>query len=229
MAGRKRIRVQNLAQEVKAIFDVGVRSEERQRLFAQFARDELLRAQKQNESVLGFVPNHVSTVDGQKTENYDRVRPDGIIRIEFELLQGVFEWFRQALMKESPVGSPTDKRPGHPGLYRESHVLTADQDYVPWGEPVPMAKEYAILSVVPYARKIERGLSPQARGGVYQSVAALAGNRWSNIARIWFNYRDPHFGAIDEWARRTNLPSRASGTKRDDWLRRQPAIVIRPR
>jgi hypothetical protein len=52
-----------------------------------------------------------------------------------------------------------------------------------------MASRYEFVSTVPYARKIERGLSPQAPDGVYQVVAVLAQKRFGNVARIRFSYR----------------------------------------
>jgi hypothetical protein len=60
----------------------------------------------------------------------------------------------------------------HPGLYKRSHVLIADGVAVDDGKIPPLAKTSDVrFNIQPYARKIERGLSPQRPDGVYQAVA----------------------------------------------------------
>jgi hypothetical protein len=88
------------------------------------------------------------------------------------------------------------------------------------------------VNTQPYARKIERGHSKQAPNGVYETVAHLAARRFGNMARIRFGYRSPLFGSIKEWAGRTRLQPkgrRRTGSSRQDWLTRQPAIIVTPR
>lgn len=80
---------------------------------------------------------------------------------------------------------------------------------------VPQAGEYVFLNIVPYARKIERGLSPQAPEGVYQTVAVLAQRRFGNLARVTFSYRTAVGGGIVGG----KLGNRAE--------QRQPAIIVR--
>jgi hypothetical protein len=119
-------------------------------------------------------------VDGRKGAALESVKPDGIIVTEFSLIDDVLEWIGDMLVKGSPVKT---------GRYSESHILFADGVEVEPGAALPEAEEYVYLNVQPYARKIERGLSPQAPDGVYEGVAAMARSRFSNIARIRFTFR----------------------------------------
>jgi hypothetical protein len=155
-----------------------------------------------------------------------------VILFEFELVQDLLRYIDEWLILASPVGRANDPRPGHPELYARSHRMFLDGDLAEVDAPPRPFSEAVFVSTVPYARKIERGLSNQAPDGVYQVVATLAARRYSNYARIRFGYRTPHdFGAIAEWSRTTRLQSHAAsrnrpGPQRQEWLQRQPAIII---
>lgn len=202
----------------------------RSAMLADAAREAIADADGVNRQALGRVPPRETFVDGRKTDLLDGVRPDGVIQVEYDLIEDVFAYIGEQLVKHSPVGDASDRRPGHPGLYMASHVFFADGVEVEPGKPAPVASEYVFTNIQPYARKIERGLSDQAPDGVYESVAKLAQSRFGNIAQIKFSYRVPEFGAIESWASTTAMlsPGR-SGVKREEWLRRQPAVVITPR
>jgi hypothetical protein len=88
------------------------------------------------------------------------------------------------------------------------------------------------VNTQPYARKIEKGLSPAAPDGVYEVVAALAKRRFGNIASIKFSYRAPLAGGVLPYVAidRKMLaghPDRARA--RAERALRAPAIVIVPR
>ena len=80
------------------------------------------------------------------------------------------------------------------GRFAKSHELFADGVDTENPNIAPPAEEYVFLNTQPYARKIERGRSPQAPDGVYQAVATLAQRRFGNIARITFSYREVRGG-----------------------------------
>jgi hypothetical protein len=202
---------------------------ERSATLAQFAQQQLGEAQAQNRAALGRVPEHETYVDGRQGAPLQTVRPDGTIIFEFVLLEEVFVAIADLLVKHSPIGKSSDRRPGHPGLYRASHVFTADGVEVDPGAQAPPADEYAFINVQPYARKIEKGLSSQTPDGVYEVVAAMANGRFGNLARVMFGYRAPLFGAVDAWADRTGMARAGNPRFRAEWLRRQPAIIIKPR
>lgn len=229
MAIRSRLR--GFDRDISVYFPEDGTPEARRQLFARYARDSLKEAQEQNRRVLGTVPSHKQIVDGREGAPLESVRDGGHIDFEFEMLDDIFAYVGELLVKHSPVGQSSDKRPGHPGMYRESHAFFADNVMVDPGEPVPVASEYVFINLQPYARKIERGLSPQAPDGVYQGVAKMAADRFGNLAVIRFSYAVPlNVGAIQGWAASTSMPSPyRRGAKREEWLRRQPAVVIRPR
>lgn len=196
----------------------GENPQERGRRLASYARGALKDAQEQNRQALGYVPDHETFVDGRKGAPLESVRPDGVIVFEFDLIEDMFAWIGAMLVQHSPVRS---------GRYSDSHVFLADGEEVEPGIAAPEADEYVFVNVQPYARKIERGLSPQAPDGVYEAVAAMAARRFGNVAKIRFSYRSPLFGGVHEWAGKTNMKSPyRKGAKRDAWLTRQPAIVI---
>lgn len=202
----------------------------RRKMLADFARKALADGQAQNRAVLGRVPKHETYVDHRKSDDIDSVRVDGEVRFEFDLLVDVNRWISEQLRKRSPFGRQDDVRVGHPGLYRRSHIMVMRDEIVPIDTPIPPdVTDVFFANTVPYARKIERGLSRQAPVGVYEVVAALASRRYSNLASIYFGYRSLRVGGIEQWAARTNMTARGRGPRsrtRHDWLRRQPAIIV---
>jgi hypothetical protein len=217
-----RTRIEPLDRDVQAIIDEDLSPRGRSLALAAFAREELAKAQAQNRSALARTPAHETFVDGRAGAVIDTVKPDGTVVFEFELIEEVLTFVAELLVTHSPVRE---------GVYAASHVLLADGIEVLEGERAPVAREYIFLNAQPYARKIERGLSPQAPDGVYEGVAAIAAARFGNVARIRFGYRSIRGGALSEWAARTTLQSHSpsrnmAGSKRTDWLTRQPAIVI---
>jgi hypothetical protein len=227
---RIRTRIQLLERDVRVLFPDPLSDANVRRSLAQMAHQMLHDAQAQNQRVLGRIPPHKHWVDGREGAPFETVRPDGNIMVEFELLEDVFTFIREMLEKTSPVGKPDDPRPDHPGKYKVSHEFSADFRVLGPDDPIPPAREYAFVSAVPYARKIERGLSNQAPDGVYEVVAAMANARFSNFAHIRFTYRAPLIGDVHSWADTTKMESPyRRGEKRDTWLRRNPAIVIQHR
>ena len=224
-----KVRLDPIEKDVAILFPDAFSPRQRSLELARFARDGIDQADAQNAAAVGHLMPHTEIVDGREGAPLNSVRPDGVIIAEWTMFDEMFRWISEQLEKHSPVGTSSDTRPGHPGLYRASHVFLADAQQVFPGEAIPAADEYVFVNTVPYARKIERGLSSQAPDGVYETVAVLASRRWGNLARVRFSYRSPLFGGIQSWASGTKMQTRAKGTRRRDWLTRQPAIVITPR
>ncbi|MEO3387324.1 hypothetical protein [Mesorhizobium sp. CAU 1741] len=174
---------------------------ERSHRLATFAREAIQEASGINRAATGRDVPYEATVDRQPGKPIERVDPDGIVFVEFELMGGVLEWIGDELLKASPILT---------GTYMRSHVLFVDgAEHEPGAMLTEGASEYAFVNRQPYARKIERGLSPQAPDGVYEVIAALANRRFGNQARIRYSFR-----------------SLSGGKDRTD---RQPAIIVRPR
>jgi hypothetical protein len=146
-------------------------------------------------------------VDGVRGAALQTVKPNGIIVAEFELVTDVLRYIGEQLVLNSPV----DTR-----RYEQSHKLFADGVEIEPSSQILTADEYVFINTVPYARKIERGLSPQAPDGVYQAVATMAKRRFSRVARISFSYR----GLIGGF-----VAGGPAGNRSDT---RQPAIIVRP-
>lgn len=176
------------------------------RALAEFAASELAKAQDVNRSAIGSVPDHETYVDGRRSSDLRKVRPDGFIVFDFNLLGELFAWIDFMLITHSPVKD---------GDYRRSHILLADGVQIDPDAPLLDAREFVYLNTQPYARKIEgdprtgrKPSSAQAPDGVYEVIATLAKRRFGNVAKIVFTYR--------------RLAAGATGHDDD----RQPAIVV---
>jgi len=187
---------------------------------AEFAREALAEAESENAAALGAVPPYDTFVDGSEGKSEDQVSPDGVIVYQFRLIGDVLTFIDEQLIAASPVKS---------GRYQRSHTLYADGTETDPGNPAP-ASEYVFLNLQPYARKIERGMSPAAPEGVYEGVAQLASGRFGNIAKVSYAFRSPAGGAVVDWAGTASARRLASHHRRiahpQDWLANQPAIVV---
>jgi hypothetical protein len=210
----------------------GFSREDQTLAFAEFAQERIDDAKAQNARVLGAVPPYTVSVDGMLGAPLTSAKPNNPlgVYVEFELVFEALSWIGEMLEQFSPVGkAPKDK---HPGLYKRSHVMIADGVAVDDGKIPPLAKRISFTNIQPYARKIERGLSPQRPDGVYQAVAVLAARKFSNLARIKFGYETPMFGAVHEWASSPSGAAWARAKRKGsskghaEWLRRQPAIIV---
>ncbi|MBN9022171.1 MAG: hypothetical protein J0H08_08780 [Rhizobiales bacterium] len=191
-------RVEPLDRDLAVIVDEELSPAAQTRALAAFARETLLEAQTTNRQALGRVPPHHTFVDGVEGASVDRVRPEGTIVYEFELVGDVLMFIFAELERVSPVLT---------GRYRGSHTLFADGIEVPIAgnsQVIPPAKEYVFVSTLPYSRKIEgssRGkgrkpLSRQAPRGVYEITAVKAKARFGNVASVRFSFRAPIGGAV---------------------------------
>lgn len=192
------------------LFVADLEPREQSRRFGELAAVHIDDAKSINLRALGRVPRSKTFVDGREGAALSSVRE--VITTEFELLTDVLSFIARTLEQFSPV-----KR----GRYRKSHMLFADGTQIDIHNVGlgRLADEYVFVNVVPYARKIERGLSQQAPDGVYQATATLARGRFGNIARITFTYRGIFAG--ERGSRRHG----AGLGLRDN---RSPAVIVRP-
>lgn len=203
-----RTKVDPINRDIEVLFAQDLSPKARSATLAAFAGEAIEEARQTNRRVLGAVPPHTVTVDGQEGAPLMSVKPDGIIRAEFELVNEALAWINTQLQMHSPVLS---------GRYAKSHELFADGVDTENPNAVPPAQEYVFLNIQPYARKIERGQSSQAPDGVYQAVATLARRRFGNLARIDFSYRTAIGGSV------------VGGRAGDRSDMRNPAIIVRMR
>ncbi|GLK86685.1 hypothetical protein [Ancylobacter defluvii] len=218
-----RARIEPIDRDIQAIIDTELSPAAQSRALAVFAAKQLADAQKTNTAALGYLPQHKTFVDGTEGRPLADVKPDGRVVFVFDLVDDALTWIGEQLVKHSPVLT---------GEYAASHTLLADGVEVSPGEPLPAAQEYIYLSSVPYARKIERGLSRQAPEGVYEAVAVLAAQRFGNVASIRFSYRSmllPYIAGSANRAERAAMraqPARIAAMAMER-ATRQPAIIVR--
>ena len=150
--------------------------------FIDLARQVIEDTKRDNAAILGRVPPFTIFVDGSRGAPIEAVRPGGVIVVEFELIADVLRYIGEQLVLHSPHLT---------GRYERSHILFADGTPIDFEAPVQgIASEYVFVNSVPYARKIERGLSPQAPHGVYEVVATLAKRKFSRLGQIAFGFRN---------------------------------------
>jgi hypothetical protein len=176
-------RVQPIVRDLELFQSLDLGPKARSAMLAAFAAEAIEEAKTQNKQVLGVVPPYEVYVDGAEGAPLSSVKPDGVVRAEFELINQALIWIYQQLETHSPRLT---------GQYASSHVLFADGTETSVTNPAP-AQEYVFVNTVPYARKIEGTKqkppsSPQAPDGVYQAVATLA-RKFSNLAKITFSYQ----------------------------------------
>lgn len=223
-------KLQPLSRELELAVRGDLSPAARSQLIAQVALDDILEIDRVNDAAVGTDVQYHTFVDGSASNRLDAVNPDtGTIAAAWDLGTDVVSIVGDMLREHSPVGSGRDP---HPGLYRDSHILFADGVEVKSPDPSLSAKEWVYISGVPYARKIEK----QQADGVYEAVAALARQRFGNTAKITFAFRSLAEGggtALDTWAKSTSGKAwaQARSHRREslhgEWLRRQPAIVIK--
>lgn len=216
-------RIATFDRDIELLVADTISTDARQKQLVAFAQEELAAAQRRNQAVLGRVPEHVTIVDGVRGAPVEVVKSDGTVVYEFRLIETALAQIAAMLFKASPVKS---------GRFRASTILFADGTETDVNNPAP-ATEYAFVNAQPYARKIERGLSPQAPEGVFHGVAVLASRRYGNMAKISFGYRSLPDDAVGAWAQTPKakaLARRVRGgnpARHEDWLTRQPAVIIR--
>ncbi|SFU38795.1 hypothetical protein SAMN02799631_00383 [Methylobacterium sp. 174MFSha1.1] len=217
-------RIAPFDRSVGLVLDKALSKEVRAQYAAAAARAILSEAQDAHKAVLGRVPDHHTFVDGREGTALETVNPDGgHIVFRFEMIEQALLWIRDRLEENSPVLT---------GEYQKSHTFYVDGHEAEVGQPIPAgASELVFMSLAPYARKIERGLSKQAPDGVYEGVAALASRRFGNLASISFGFRSPLMSYVAGGANRAeraalrNQPARRSAMRMERETR-VPAIII---
>jgi hypothetical protein len=178
-----RTRITPIAQTIKLLVANTISPQAQQEAAASFAQGAIDEADATNRRVLGRVPPRTITVDGREGAPLASVKPDGgSIIVEYELVADVLVWIGDTLRSRSPVVS---------GAYRDGWTLLADGQEIAIGDDIPSADEYTFVNTVPYARKIEVGLTESGRAFVIQvpnriaeRTATDAASRFGNMAKI---------------------------------------------
>lgn len=125
---------------------------------ARTERDELIRTGEAS-------PVYETFVDQRRGASEETVRPDGVIRYEFDQIGEAAEYGLDACRRLSPMES---------GVFRLAWVLSVN--HRPWFgdvKDIPTGAEVLIVNPLPYARKIETGAMPKmsVEPGIVQRAA----------------------------------------------------------
>lgn len=191
---------------------------------AQTQQQVAAKAKLLHQDIMGAPPQplgFVRHVDGKKNAPEESVKPGGVIVYDYNRLDQVAEAALDTLRQLSPADS---------GDYARSHMILLN------GTPVDSLKGWksgdtiTISNPLPYTRKIELGRKGyRAHGNVYEKAERILARRFGNQASIYFAYRQAPPGDIHSWASTSKLSHQghASGNTRQEWLTRQPTLVIR--
>ncbi|MGJ0505607.1 MAG: hypothetical protein ACR652_00445 [Methylocystis sp.] len=193
--------------------------ETRAAAFADMAGRSIAEIDKGNDAALGRDVHYRTFVDGRETANLRSAKDTSAIVARWDLTPGVISYIDGLLANSGPTKT---------GAYRNSRVIYADGVEIDDPQKAAGAREVLFMSLVPYARKIERGKKGYAPGHVYEAVAAMAKARFGNLAMIKFTYAEPEgrAPALDHWAATSQTAARQRKTKGRDNPRRQPAILV---
>lgn len=220
MAARVKIQVfdRSFFFEGGGIFSPEARAE----AFAVMAKTTFEEIDQENDAAVGRDVKYRTFVDGRETTNLREAKDKSVIVARWELGAEVVAYIWDLLHKAGPRLS---------GDYRALIGMYADGVGITDPDDAIGAREVLFVSLVPYARKIERGQGGYSPGHVYQAVAAMANARFSNIAKIKFTFAEPEGPApeLTAWATRNAAASEGHPHKRRARLTknlRNPAILV---
>lgn len=165
----------------------------------------------------------VRHVDGVLGAPETAVKDGGVIVYDYGRLDLVVEFALDTLRQLSPVDE---------GDYVRSHVIMINGVVVPDMKGWKAGDRVTISNSMPYTRKIEIGRGRyRARGHVYEKAERIVLRRFGNMANVWFIFDKAPAGDIHSWAKTTTLSHRghASTNTRQEWLTRQPTLLIKER
>jgi hypothetical protein len=151
---------------------------------AQVARDAIAEVSAINDAALGESVPYKTLVDGSASQNFESVRPDGAIVAIFDLKTEALTWIEEQLILHSPVRT---------GRYQKSHRVFVNGVQTAIADIPPDVSQIVFAPLSSYAPEIEPhdgrpGESRKAPDGVYQAVAALARQRFGQVADISFTF-----------------------------------------
>lgn len=178
----------------------------------------------ENEKVMSSDPRplgFVRHVDGREGVPETEVRLGGVIVYDYQRLDMVVEFALDTLRQLSPVAS---------GNYARGHTLLLNNRPAESMKLWKPGDRVTISNPEPYTRKIELGREGfKSKGHVYEKAERIVSRRFGNMANVWFIFDTAPPGAIHKWASGTKMSSsgHASKAHRDDWLTRQPTLLIK--
>ncbi|WP_062220490.1 hypothetical protein [Aureimonas sp. D3] len=217
-------RITSIRRQIQAIQDRSLSPQARAKMLADRAERAIEEASAHNRALLGRAVTHRVTVDGREDAPLSSVKPDGVIIANFDLGRDVLEWIGEQLVKASPVLTGAYAR-SHvleidgiewdgigPMPKGKVFKFSNRQPYARKMEPrkrVISEVQDAAGNTVRGSRKMrggrrnwrkrtktDVGQSDQAPEGVYAVVAAMARERYGDVASISYSVKnfDPDTG-----------------------------------
>lgn len=213
-----------IRRDLDIAFKGWVGADARSLMLADAARAIFAQTDAINNAAMGQRVGSSTFVDGRRSDDLYRVRPNGTIVRVYDILPVALHELGNLLWEHSPYLT---------GRYQRSHRLLADGVEIAvvsegWAAPaIPQGtRELVFIPTVAYARLLEPvdgrpSISRKAPDGVYHVIAELMRPVLAPLAQISFGYRE--LVGMDE----SSTEQRARpGHPRD---LRQPALIIVPR
>lgn len=145
-------------------------------------------------------------------------------------MSAIGEFALETLRSLSPVSAGRKNHPA--GLYRDNHMMFLNGHSVKTLDKWRPGDQVEISNPVPYARKIEAGdMKMSVPAGVYERAARIIDGEYGQFVKVSFTYMPVRFGDVQSWAAFSKAQKSGhktiSGKAKQDWLVRQPAIILK--
>ena len=197
---------------------------EAQKAFAEFAAEKIKEVQDRDQPSSTEV-----SVNGNQGAALSTVTVPGAVRAEFSYLREVVAEIFNMLIQTSPY-APKPASAAIQDLYKDEHLIFVDGVQTDDITNLHADAEVIFVNTLPYARKIERGLSLEAPNGVYEMVARLMKRKYGQAVDIQFNWVGV-MGVLASWhsAKASKSVGAESKKKANQSANRYPAITVSTR
>lgn len=227
-------RLQSYDRDIELILE-GLSTTERRALIKEAADETFGAARRQNEQALGYRPPEKLTTDNVRNKQPEDMKLGGYSSLEFEVGSDILVFAAELAKRISPRSGSNRKAKNR--TYAENHLVIVDGEVIPPPYDRPDFETAIIANLLPYTRKIERGLSKQRPNGVYEALLYPEVNRrYGGLYDVEFIYIG---GLIAKFGKKSYLQTAIAGNdgrlKRRRRVRkivdrdRVPALIIRPR
>lgn len=196
------------------------------------AQQIALTAIDQNAKIMADDPRPLTVerhVDGAEGAPETAVKEGGVIVYDYGRVDVVAEYALDILRQLSPFDEGDYVR-SHVVMLNGTNVGSTDSANAMQAVDLRAWKpgdRITISNTMPYTRKIEIGRKGyRAHGHVYEKAAALVNRRYGNLARVTFIYDKAPRGGGADGVRAWAWASGDHSAKHQEWLTRQPTLLI---
>lgn len=204
------------AEELLTYFQSKLSGEARRQEFIRVARREFHEINDHNARIMGVEPQVRRIVDGILGKKLEAVNQNGFVTWQWGVHLQIVDEALTLLIQHSPIEQvATDQV-----HYKDHHKLLVNDVEVKPPVEVGVNDIVKIVNLLPYARRIEHGWSPQASDGVYELVAEILRQKYGKLYDIDFDWED-YFGG-------TSIPGKEWRPKKLSQIR-YPTLTIAPK